>query len=296
MGATTMTDHVRDIRELMGDTDAYRDELYRRWTGLLSYRYIGRNHDSMNLGEVDNTVRIRRDMRNAAGGIMVAPLAISSPEGCQTDMVAVPNPVISSVQLIDPGFDVDTIEVVGSGNVHQGRTMGYGRCLIVDAAKRDRVLAFIEGQGAVIGIPPEGLDKMDVSGTELVVEDSPDLPPLWQAFGASKRADGHWVLPPLTLELASPDAALHIGPQHVLLETAATELAAELAGSPMLQVSSWHVMFMARGKVGPFRAEGTAHRGAHGRIGVRMMIHDEGNDDRPVTSCAAVFDVVTPPN
>ena len=145
-----MTERMRDIRELKDDPDAYREELTRRWSGLLSYRYIGRNHDSMNIGEADNTVRIRRDMRNAAGGIMVAPLAISSPEGCQTDMVAVPNPVISSVQLIDPGFDVTTIEVVGSGNIHQGRTMGYGRCLIVDADHPERVIAFIEGQGAVI--------------------------------------------------------------------------------------------------------------------------------------------------
>jgi hypothetical protein len=287
-----MADQLRDIRELTDDTDAYRDELQRRWTGLLSYRYIGRNHDSMNLGEADNTVRIRRDMRTAAGGIMVAPLAISSPEGCQTDMVAVPNPVISSVQIIDPGFDVNTIEVIGSGVVHQGRTMGYGRCLIVDADRPDRVIAFIEGQGAVIGIPPAGLDKMDVSGTEIVIEDSPDLPPLWEAFGATQRADGHWVLPPLTLELASPDAALHIGPQHVLLETAATELAAELARTPMLQVSSWHVMFMARGKVGPFRAEGTAYHGGPGKVGVRVLVHDEGNGDRPVTTCAAVFDVL----
>lgn len=289
-----MTDGLRDIRELMDDTDAYRDELFRRWTGLLSYRYIGRNHDSMNLGETDDTVRIRRDMRNAAGGLMVAPLAISSPEGCQTDMVAVPNPVIASVQIIDAGLDVQTIEIVGSGVVHQGRTMGYGRCLVVDADNPDRVIAFIEGQGAVIGIPPEGLDKMDVSGTEILIEDSPDLPPLWQAFGAEKRpasAGGHWILPPLTTELASPDAALHIGPQHVLLETAATELAAELAGTPMVQVNSWHVMFMARGKVGPFRADGTAYRGAANRIGVRLTIHDEGNGDRAVTSCAATFDV-----
>jgi hypothetical protein len=57
---------------------------------------------------------------------------------------------------------------------------------------------------------------------ELVIEDSPDLPPLWEAFGAFKRPDGHWVLPALSLELASPDAALHIGPQRVALETAAS--------------------------------------------------------------------------
>lgn len=287
-----MTDGLRDIRELMDDTDAYRDELFRRWTGLLSYRYIGRNHGAMNIGEADDTVTIRRDMRNEAGGIMVAPLAISSPEGCQTDMEAVPNPVIASVQIVDPGYDVKRVEIVGSGVVHQGRTMGYGRCTIVDADNPDRVIAFNEGQGATIGIPPEGLGKMDVAGTEIVIEDSPDLPPLWEAFGASRRPDGHWVLPELSLELASPDAALHIGPQHVVLETAAIDLAAEKAGTRKLQVVSWHVMFMSRGKVGPFRVDGTAHAGGAGKVGVRMMLHDEGNGDKPVTSAAAIFEVV----
>jgi hypothetical protein len=288
-----LSDQLRDIRELTDDAAAYRDELFRRWTGLLSYRYIGRNYSSMNLGEVDNTVAVRRDMRNEAGGIMVAPLAISSPEGCQTDMVAVPNPVIASVQIIDPGYDVTRIEIVESGIVHQGRTMGYGRCKIVDADNPDRVIAFNEGQGAIIGIPPEGLGKMDVSGTEMVIEDSPDLPPLWAAFGATKRDDGHWVLPALSVELASPDAALHIGPQHVLLETAATDLAAEVAGTRKVQVISWHVMFMSRGKVGPFRVDGTAYVGGSGRVGVRMLLHDEGNADRAITSAAAVFDIVS---
>jgi hypothetical protein len=284
---------LRDIRELMNDTDAYRDELRRRWTGLLSYRYIGRNHSSMNIGESDDTVTIRRDMRNEAGGLMVAPLAISSPEGCQTDMVAVPNPVIASVQIIDPGYDVNRIEIVESGIVHQGRMMGYGRCKIVDADNPDRVIAFNEGQGAIIGTPPEGLDKMDVSGTELVIEDSPDLPPLWAAFGASRRDDGHWMLPALSLELASPDAALHIGPQHVVLETAAIDLAAEAVGTRKVQVVSWHVMFMSRGKVGPFRVEGVAHAGGPGRVGVRMLLHDEGNADKAITSAAAIFDMVS---
>jgi hypothetical protein len=287
-----LSGQLRDIREFLGDADAYRDELHRRWTGLLSYRYIGRNHSSMNIGDTDDTVVIRRDMRNEAGGIMVAPLAIASPEGCQTDMVAVPNPVIASVQIVDPGYDVTRVEIVDSGNVHQGRMMGYGRCKIVDADNPDRVIAFNEGQGAIIGIPPEGLGKMDVSGTELVIEDSPDLPPLWQAFGASKRPDGHWQLPALNEELASPDAALHIGPQHVALETAAIDLAAEAVGTRKLQVVSWHVMFMSRGKVGPFRVDGTAHVGGSGKVGVRMLLHDEGNADKAVTSAAAIFEIV----
>jgi hypothetical protein len=287
-----LTGPLRDIREFMGDADAYRDELYKRWTGLLSYRYIGRNHSSMNVGDADDTVVIRRDMRNEAGGIMVAPLAIASPEGCQTDMVAVPNPVIASVQIVDPGYDVKRVEIVDSGNVHQGRMMGYGRCKIVDADNPDRVIAFNEGQGAIIGVPPEGLGKMDVSGTELVIEDSPDLPPMWQAFGASRRPDGDWQLPALSMELASPDAALHIGPQHVVLETAAIDLAADAAGTRKLQVVSWHVMFMSRGKVGPFRVDGTAHVGGSGKVGVRMLLHDEGNSDKAVTSAAAIFEIV----
>ena len=167
--------------------------------------------------------------------------------------------------------------------------MGYGRCLIVDAAAPDRVLALIEGQGASIGVPPIGLERMDLDDARLVIEDAPDLPPLWQVFGGSKRDDGHWVLPELAAEFASPDAALHIGPQHVVLETAAVDLAAAVAGTRRLQVRSWHVMFVARGKVGPFRVEGSAHAGADGQVGVRMFLHDEGNGDRTITSAAAVL-------
>jgi len=45
-----MGNELLDIRTLAGDPGAYRAELERRWSGLLSYRYIGRNHASMNLG------------------------------------------------------------------------------------------------------------------------------------------------------------------------------------------------------------------------------------------------------
>ncbi|HMC68642.1 MAG TPA: hypothetical protein VKJ07_05760 [Mycobacteriales bacterium] len=283
---------LRDIRELKDDPEAYAAELQRRWGGLLSYRYIGRNHSSMNVGAEDNTVTLRRDMRNAAGGLLVAPLSISSPEGnVGADIVTVPNPVIHSCHIFDDARDVTRIEVVDSEILHPGTRMGYSRSKIVDADNHDRVIAFTEGQGARIGTVPEGLDKMPENKLEIV--DSPDLPPLWQVFGASRRDDGRWVLPELSVELASPDAALHIGPQHVVLETAAITLASELVGTAMLQMQSWHVMFLARGKVGPFRVEGEAVRGTAGNVGVRMVMHDEGNDDRKVTSASALFHLVT---
>jgi hypothetical protein len=185
---------------------------------------------------------------------------------------------------------VARIEVVESEVLRLGARMGYSRSKIVDADDHDRVIAFTEGQGVRIGTPPEGLEKMPEDKLEIV--DSPDLPPLWQAFGASRRGDGHWVLPELSVELASPDAALHIGPQHVVLETAAVDLAAALVGTDRLQMQAWHVMFLARGKVGPFRVDGEAVRGADDKVGVRMTLHDEGTGDRPVTSASAVLRVV----
>jgi hypothetical protein len=94
------------------------------------------------------------------------------------------------------------------------------------------------------------------------------------------------------VEFASPDAALHIGPQHVVLETAAADMAGERAKTDRLQVRAWHVMFLARGKVGPFRVNGDTWVGDDGRIGVRMVMVDEGNDDRSVTAASAVFEIV----
>ncbi len=282
---------LRDIRDLRNDPAAYAAELERRWGGLLSYRYIGRKYSSMDTGPDDNTVTLRRDMRNPTGGLLVAPLSISSPEGAVgSDRETVPNPVIHSCQILDPGRDVARIEVVDSESLHLGGRMGYSRSRIVDADNPGRVIALTEGQGVKIGTVPDGLEKMPPNPLEIV--DSPDLPPLWQVFGAFQRPDGHWALPELRVDLASPDAALHIGPQHVLLETAAVDSASSLAGTDRLQMVAWHVMFLARGKAGPFRVDGEAIRGAGQNVGVRLTLHDEGNDDRKVTAASAVFQVV----
>jgi hypothetical protein len=272
---------LRDIRELTGEPDAYAAELRRRWGGLLSYRYIGRSYASMDLGPADDTVTLRHDMRNTTGGILLAVLGIASPEGGgMSDLEAVPNPVIHSCQVLDPGRDVRRIEVK-TETMKRGRQMGFSRSRIVDADQPDRVLALTEGQGISIGTPPEGLDRMAVEPVEVI--DSPDLPPLWQVFGGHRRADGHWALPELAAEVASPDAALHIGPQFVVLETAALEQAAQIAGSDRLQGVSSHVMFVARGKAGPYPVETEPITGADGAVAVRVVMRDEGADDRVIT-------------
>ena len=277
----------RDIRELRDDPEAYAAELRRRWGGLLSYRYIGRSWPSMDLGPTDNTVTLRSDMRSPTGAILLAVLGIAAPEGGgRSDLEAVPNPVIHSCQVLDPGRDVHRIAVV-SEVLKRGRQMGYSRSRIVDAEQPDRVLALTQGQGVSIGTPPAGLDKMEVD--PIIVEDGPDLPPLWQVFGAARRPDGHWALPELTSEVASPDAALHLGPQFVLLETAAFDVVAEAAGTDRVRAISSHVMFLARGKVGPFRTEAEPVVGSDGVVAVRIVLHDEGDGDRAVTAASYQF-------
>jgi hypothetical protein len=278
---------LRDIRELTDSPEAYAAELRRRWGGLLSYRYIGRSYASMDLGPEDNTVTIRRDMRDPTGGLLLAVLCIAAPEGGHiSDLEAVPNPVIHSCQVLDPGRGVRRIEIVSEG-LKRGRQMGYSRAKIVDADQPNRVLALTQGQGISIGIPPEGLERMEANPLEVV--DSPDLPPLWQVFGGHRRDDGHWVLPELAVELASPDAALHIGPQFVIGETAAADAAAELAGTDSVQGVSSHVMFVSRGKAGPFRVEAEPMPGSDGMLAVRTVMHDEGVDDRITTVGSYLF-------
>ena len=275
---------LNDIRATSGEE--YWEELRRRWTSLLIYRYLGRSFANLDSGPADPTMKLRHDMRNACGGVLAAPLCIASPEGGGiSDEFAVPNPVIHSLQILDDARDVSRIEVV-SEVLKLGQRMGFSRSLIIDADNRERIIAFTSGQGVSLGDVPEGFEKMEEE--KIVVDDSPDLPPLHKVFGASRRDDGHWTLPELAIELASPDAALHIGPQHIVLETAATELAAACVGDDRLQMESWNVMFLARGKVGPFRVDGEAFDGA-GRTGVRVTLHDEGNQDRPVTAASAVF-------
>jgi hypothetical protein len=279
-----------DIRTVAASD--YWEEFEHRWTALLTYRYLGRQSRVLDAGVAGTSMPLRRDMRNAAGGIMAAPLCIASPEsGGMADDRYVPNPVIASMQILDDAVGVERVDIV-SETVRIGRQMGFSRSRIVDAADHGRLIALSEGMGVSLGATPEGFERVD--NPPLPVVDGPDLPPLHQVFGASRREDG-WTLPELRADLASPDAALHLGPIHVVLEAAATEAASISAGTDRLQIEDWHVMFVARGKVGPFRTGTEATVGRTGRVGVRMTLHDDGNAGRVVTTGSATFRVIAKP-
>ena len=201
-----------------------------------------------------------------------------------SDLEAVPNPVIHSCQILDPGRDVRRIEIV-SEELKRGRQMGYSRSKIVDADRPDRVLALTEGQGVSIGSRPTGWRRWRSSRIDVV--DSPDLPPLWQVFGGRRRGDGHWALPELAARSPRPMPRCTSGRSSSSWRRPRSTCAAEVAGTDRLQGVSSHVMFLARGKVGPFRVETEPIAGADGVVAVRT-VHARRGCRRPPDHCRVV--------
>jgi hypothetical protein len=276
---------VKDIRD--GSDDEFWDRLRAMMgpDGLISYWYLGR---AFNQDQDPETMRLRRDMRNPAGGILAAPLAIAAPEtGGWRDREVVPVPVAYSLHILDDAADVAEIRVVRS-TVRQGRTMGFSRSEITDAARPGRVIAVTTGIGVKLGDAPPGFRPIDLPPD---IPDTDDLPPLHVVFGARRDPDG-WRLPALDPRLASTSASLHLGPIHVVFEAAAMEAVAALTSTDAIQAEDWDVHFTAPGTVGPFlvAAEAVADGdGRKGRVGVRLTLVDEGRDRKVVASGLAVY-------
>jgi hypothetical protein len=275
---------VRDIRE--GPPEQYWERLRDMMGpgGLLTYWYLGRG---FNQHEDPDTMRLRRDMRTDAGGIMAAPLAIAAPEtGGWRDREVVPAPVAYGLHIVDAAFEVSTIRVTRS-TVRQGRKMGFSRSEIVDADDPSRTIAITTGIGVTLGNAPAGFTPIDLPPE---LPDTDDLPALHIVFGAERDADG-WRLPRLDARSASTSASLHIGPIHVAFEAAAMERASEVAGTDALQAEDWDVHFVAPGTIGPFLVLVDALMGQGRRVACRLTLVDEGNQQHVVAVGAGTFRV-----
>jgi hypothetical protein len=280
---------AKDLRNVSAD-EYWRHfrEMVGGDSGLLTYRYLGRK-TAMLHGKPYDTMRIRRDMRTPSGAIMAAPLAIASAEaGGFSDVDTVPAPVTAALHILDDGRDVNEV-AMRRVPIHTGRNMGFSQSEIVDAADPSRVLAISYGVGIKLADTPPGFEPLDLPPE---IADSPALPPLVHVFGARRRPDGRWELPAVTPENMSTSGSLHLGPIHVVLEAAATELAVHQAGTDAIRVEDWTVMFIARGTDGPFVVDGTASTGNYGRIACRLSLRDQGRGDRIVASALGVFRVV----
>ena len=181
-----------DIRTVT--PEEYWKVFEKKWTSLLSYRYLGRVNAGLDKNGGAEHMRLRHDMRNPTGGIMVAPLCIFSPEsGGMNDDEYVPNPVIASMQILDEAHGVKRLRSFPEV-VRLGRQMGFSRTLIVDDDNPARVIAISEGMGVSLGGTPGHYEKIE--NPPIAIEDSPELPPLHEVFGAYRSDDGEGVATP----------------------------------------------------------------------------------------------------
>jgi hypothetical protein len=274
---SSQEDFFKNLHEAMGQN------------GLLTYRYLGRRSQTIHKLDYEGML-IRRDMRNASGGLKAAPLAIASAEaGGWTDYTAVPAPILHSISLLDAGRDIREIRI-NRTRLRVGKTMGFTSSTIVDEADPGRVLATTHGIGVKLGDAPpagEGADKIIEIGEQ--IPDSPALPPLHEVFGGYHTAEGKWALPRIKVENRSTLGTLHLGPMHIIFEAAADELAEQATGTNLTQIEQWDVMFIAPGLVGPFVVTGEVDTGNLGRTAVRMKLHDEGSGDRLIAFATAVY-------
>lgn len=275
---------LEDIRQV--SPEDHWKQFEKAWTALLTYRYLGKVSPELDTGVEREEMPLRHDMRNSSGGIMAAPLAIASPEPYWRDDECVPAPVMMSYEILDAARDVRGV-VVHRDVIHLGRTMGFSRSRLVDIDDPERVIAVSTGNGVSLGAVPEGYEKVDNPPVDVV--DSPDLPPLHVVFGASQGDDGLWRLPELKPELASPHAALHLGPINIVMERAAMDCVSAHAGTDPVQIESWTVMMVRPGLVGRFRAEAEVMSKRSERIPVQLTLHDEGRDDRVIATAIATF-------
>ncbi|HEX5586272.1 MAG TPA: hypothetical protein VFZ17_03110 [Acidimicrobiia bacterium] len=276
-----MVDDIRNVAP-----EEHWEQFEKAWTALLTYRYLGKLTPGLDAGVELETMPLRHDMRNSTGGIMAAPLCIACPEPYWNDDECVPAPVVMSYEILDPARDVRQV-VMTRDVIHLGRTMGFSRSRIVDADDPNRLIAVSTGTGVSLGAVPDNYEKVD--NPPIPVEDSPTMPPLHVAFGATQGDDGRWRLPPLVQELSAPHAALHLGPINIVLERAGLDALAEHAGTDALQAESWIVMMLRPGTVGPFRAEAEVMTDASERLPVQLSLHDEGNGDRVIATAIGTY-------
>jgi acyl-coenzyme A thioesterase PaaI-like protein len=264
----------------MTDRQKHWEQFAQSWTGLLSYRYLGKRTPILDAGVERETMPLRHDMRNSTGGVLAAPLTIAAPEPYWRDDQVVPAPVVMSYEIVDPARDVREVEVLREVT-HLGRTMGFSRSRIVDADNPDRLIAVSSGAGVSLGAAPDEFAAIDNPPIDVV--DSPDLPPLHIVFGATRGDDGRWRLPELTPQIAAPHGALHLGAISIVLEAAAMD-----AVRDELQVQSWTVTMVRPGTHGPFRAEAVA-LGSGTRVPVQLTLFDEGRENRAVATILAIY-------
>jgi hypothetical protein len=249
---------------------------------LISYRYLGTYSQAKGRHAAEGWLRLRRDLRGPGGGLLASPLGIAllDTAGINVDPLAVVSPTRIDVQVFEVAAGVARVHVEGR-ILREGRSQFFTEGVFADADDPDRIIGLGGTHWAVSG-PNPGFDYVDSRPGR---GDSPDLPPLYEAFGARRRDDGSLEIPELTPELGRN--GLHQGPFQVIPEAAAMIAAERAAGTNRFWIEHQGTSIIQRGVGAPLVTRADVLRRTDDAIHVRVELRAEGADDRlcSVTLC-----------
>lgn len=256
---------------------------YGEWAGaideLMSYRYLASRPRALDRDHAEGFMRLRRDLRTP-GGMLAAPLCIAMLDvaGINVDAVNILALTQVNMTIADPGPDVR--EVYLRGRVErEARSQVFTSASVLDADDRSRVLASGSANWSVIVPTPEGFSYPEPGEG---VPDDGTAPPLWQAYGAQRRADGSLAVSALSPKIGTD--RLHHGPMLVCTEWAALHAAAEALGTDALRVDTVSLTIMQPGRVGPFVTRVADAAITADTAVFRVELVDEGRDARVVAA------------
>jgi acyl-coenzyme A thioesterase PaaI-like protein len=256
-------------------------KIYGVWTGsmddLVSYRYVGCSSVRKDRTHAEGRMRIRRDLRTRAG-LRGAPLAIAALDtaGINVDPFHQLALTRIDVHVIDDGAGVEAVRVVGTV-LREARTQVFTEATIEDDADAGRVVGLATADWAILAPTPDGFVYTDPGPG---VPDTPDLPPLTDAYDAHPNVGGGFVIPGLSPRVGAD--TLHHGPILVALEAAALEAAAHHAGTDELRVEHLSTRFVKAGRAGPFVARAEVAATRDDTLACRAELRDEGADGQIV--------------
>lgn len=247
---------------------------------LMSYRYLASAPYPTDRTHAENLLHIRRDLRTPADAMLTAPFAIAMLDaaGVNVDPVNILALTQVNITVIDHGRGVDDVLVAGRVAT-EARSQIFTEASFFDAADPAKLVGLGSANWSVICPTPDGFAYPKPGDG---VDESSDIPPLWQAYSGNRRADGLLEISGLKPEIGAD--RLHHGPMLVVTEAAALEAGAEALGTDALCVDQIATTIVAPGRVGPFVAVPVSVGVSGDAAGCRVELRDHGRDDRTVAA------------
>ena len=172
---------------------------FGEWAGskgvLMSYAYLASAPRAVDRTHAENLLHIRRDLRTPAGAMLAAPLAIAMLDaaGVNVDPINILALTQVNITVIEHGRDVDDVFVAGRVAT-EARSQIFTEASFYDAGDREKLIGLGSANWSVICPTPDGFVYPEPGEG---VDDTSDVPPLWQAYTGRKRADGRLEIPGL---------------------------------------------------------------------------------------------------